>query len=499
MAEDEELKELESATDVPSINAREIGFTGLRVVRGQILEECEKELSWPWCQWTYKKMLRDGTIAPAVDYVQTWISSIPWDVKAPVGYEEELKGDVAFIKSIMKDMEHSWLEFIRNISSFVPKGFAVVEIVKRRRLKSKKSRYNDGRIGIKKLAFRSQDTISGWEYSKSGRDFEGVWQRVQKPTGKSPQKPYEIPNLVNGKYEILIPKDKILLFRNNPDKDNPQGNSPLNSVYEAWRYKKAFEETEANGVSADMNGFRVLYLPIQYLTPNASDDDKAALKYYKNAMRNIHIGKESGLILPQFRDESGNKAFEFEVKSITGTKSYDVNKIIGRYVKEILTALYADFLIMGQEGGGSFALSESKLQVVRMVIESKLNEIKNVLNHYLIPRIYEWNNMETEVYPEFVYGKISDISLDEFSKGIQRVGAVKLIPRTAKNVNAICEQLGLPDRLDEDATPEEIAEVLESSVRDTRGSEGMKSGMPSGTGNADGGSGDGSVSNPENA
>ena len=104
-----------------------------------------------------------------------------------------------------------------------------------------------------------------------------------------------------------------------------------------------------------------------------------------------------------------------------------------------------------------------------------------------------------EVLPEFKFGEVSIVDLETFSKAIQRIGAVKLIPRTAKNVNAIAERLNLPDRIREEATREEIDEILGSPPAETRSGEGMESGMPGGTGDADGSSGDSSISNSENA
>ena len=46
------------------------------------------------------------------------------------------------------DMEHSWQDFIQEVSSMNTYGFCVNEIVLRKRLKSKGSKYNDGKAGI---------------------------------------------------------------------------------------------------------------------------------------------------------------------------------------------------------------------------------------------------------------------------------------------------------------------------------------------------------------
>src|SRR5690606_294323 len=97
-------------------------------------------------------------------------------------------------------------------------------------------------------------------------------------------------------------------------------------------------------------------------------------------------GKESGLILPRAIDYGTNEElFKFEVMSVTGSKSYDVDKIIERYQRRIELALYSDFRSVGNSGGGSFSLSDTKLEIIKYVLDSKLNEIKDVLDHKLIP------------------------------------------------------------------------------------------------------------------
>jgi phage gp29-like protein len=219
---------------------------------------------------------------------------------------------------------------------------------------------------------------------------------------------------------------------------------------------------------------------------------------YQKIMRNMHIGAESGLILPQVLDDKGEQYFKFEVVNVSGSKSYDVAAVIESYKMEILTALYATVLTAGQGGGGSFALSTSLQEMVDMIIEAKLEEMRDVFNHTLIPYLWKLNGWDMTVLPTFEFTDISEPNIDDYSKAIQRIGAVKLIARTARNVNAMAEKLGLPDRIPEDATREQIDEILGTPPEDTKAGQGMEEGNNSGTGKADGSSGDGSTSNTEN-
>lgn len=496
MAETTDPLVLSSGDETPiRLKLGETGFNALRVAGGNVLEECQWELRFPYAVHTFKKMSKDGTIAPALNLVEMMIARVSWDVAIPEGYEQELKEKARFLKQNMDDMDHSWNEFIKEVVSFNRYGFSVHEKVYRKRSKSNGSKYDDGLIGIKKLPIRSQDSIVGWEWTNQGRDLSGVWQAVVKPTGVE-QSTYFGQDSVYGD-KVQIPRKKFLLFRNGNLKDDPNGQSPLVGCWESWKYKKAFEETEAIGVSQDMQGFKVLYLPARYLDPNATPEDKAALEYYKRFMRNAQVAEQSGVILPLVLDQNGNKQFEFSIVSVTGQKAFDTNAIIGRYSQEILTSLFADFLSLGSNGSGSFSLAESKVSVIEMAIESKLMEIQDQLNHDLIPQLFSLNGWDTSITPYFKFGKIAKQDLDVLSKYVQRLGAVGLVSQDAKTINWLAQEAGMPVPFDDHEIA--IDEARTQLTGYTSGAaEGMQSGLNSGTGSANGSSGDSSVSNTEN-
>ena len=355
---------------------------------------------------------------------------------------------------------------------------------------------------IKKLALRPQDTIESWKTKNNGRDLAGFYQYVILPTNSSLMGSDFVNNPSSAIDSSLKPvtkfikRAKFLHFRNAPLKDNPEGTSPLNGAWQAWKYKQAYQESEAIAVAQDSNGFKVLYLPPQYMATDASEENKAVFEEYKKILANMHQAKQSGMILPLILDENGNKMFEFDIKSVTGQKSYDTNAIIGRYTSEILTALFADFLALGSSGSGSFSLAETKVSIIEMTLESKLNEIKDQLNNDLVRQLWELNAWDTDVMPYFDYGNISKESLDEIGKFLQRVTAVGMMPKTPAVVNWVMKQADIPFHVDESLSVEELSKML--SPMESGSGQGMTEGLPSGTGNNSGSSGDSSTSNNEN-
>lgn len=259
----------ESREGAPKIRLSQTGNNGVRVIAGNIAEEENRALRWPFAMQTYSLMLKDATIAPAVAAVEMAIARVPWTVAATPGKEEEQARQVNFLKQVMIDMDHPFAEAIRYLGTHNSYGFAVSEKVFRYREKSKGSKFNDGLIGLKKLAPIPQETIVAWNFKNNGRDLDGLYQS---PAMVSNRNDF---TSVTTNQPTFIPRKKFLLVKNNSNKNSPEGVSPLKSVYRAWRYKTSLEEFEAMSVSNDVRGMKVLYLPPQYLNPEASEEDKA--------------------------------------------------------------------------------------------------------------------------------------------------------------------------------------------------------------------------------
>lgn len=464
--------------DIPTMSLGQKSYSGLNVISGQIMEDANSDLRWPQAMQTYKEMSRDATISPALNLVEMAVRQVPWTVKVPNGKEQELKEQKEFLEQMMHDMEHPFSTFIARAATHNRFGFATIEKVYRYRTKANGSKYNDNKIALKSLPIISQDSIRSWTFSADGREITGLVQEVNIPKSDDGGWTYS-----PSKEKIKIPRKKYMLFRNNPIKDTPEGESPLKDCYIAWRFKKALEEFESQGISSDLRGMKVLYLPPRYLDPDASPEDKAVMEHYQRGLTMLHKNEQTAMILPMYRDEKGNKMFELELVSISGQKAYDINAVIGRFSKQIVTTLMAGHLILGQEGGGSYSLAESMSGVSQMVIRTRLQEIADQLNHDLIPQLFALNGWDIAVTPYFDFGEVEKDSLDEIGKYVQRVGAVGLMPKTQEFVNYLTERVGAPAQFkpQEDMTMDEF---LPNLTGYTSGSgEGMTQGTGNGVGN----------------
>lgn len=426
----------------------ESGYLGLNVFNGVSNDELKRELNFPNSVNTYKQMSYHGTINAALTLYENLISKVDWVFK-PINNAnaEELK-QAEIINQMMNDLtDQNWSEFISEALSANMYGFSVQEKVYRRRLKANGSKYNDGLIGWKKLPIRNQETIEKFIFTEDGNEVKGVKQNLSAVS--------DVYNRYSSRTnnEVILPRSKIMLFRAGKHKGDPFGKSMLRDAYLAWRFLSVIEEIEANGVAKDLAGLPVLKLPPQYLSSDASPDQKAIRAYYENVMRNLQLNQQSALILPQAHDpDTKQPMFDLQLLSLNGSKAMDTSKIKEYYKNLILTSLFADILVLGQSGVGSNALGQVKNSLSASAAESMLRKIRDVINEDLIKQTYELNGWDTSRMGHMDFDNLETEDLESFSKAVQRFASTSVIEVDRAVLNRVRESIGV-DALPQDQEP----------------------------------------------
>lgn len=438
----------------------EAGYLGLNIWNGISQDELKKELNFPNSIKTYKQMTYHGTVNSALTLFDNLIGKVQWNFKPPKDASEQEKRQAEIINEMMHDMQdQTWQEFVSEALSSNVFGFSVHEKVYRRRSKSNGSKYNDNIIGWKRLPIRNQETIEKFIFSEDGNDILGVKQNLN--TVSDQYNRYTSRTLK----EVVLPRSKIMLFRAGKHKGDPFGKSMLRDAYLAWRFLTVIEEIEANGVAKDLAGLPVLKLPPQYLSQDASPEQKAIRAYYENVMRNLQMNQQSALILPQAYDpDTRNPLFELELLSLNGSKAMDTTKIKEYYKNMIVTALFADVLIMGQQGSGSLALGQIKNSLSASAAEAMLDKIVNVINNDLIKQTYELNGWDTARMGSMDYDNLENDDLESFSKAVQRFASTSVIEVDRAVLNRVRESIGVdPLPLDQEPNKEYMPKATSRS------------------------------------
>ncbi len=455
----------------------EVGALALRVFNGVTQDELRRELNWPNSITTYKQMSDHSAINAPLTLFSNIIAKATWLYKPPENATEEEKNQVKIINQMMGDMEHSWGDFIQDVLSSNVFGFCVNEKVYRKRYKANGSMYNDGIIGWKKLPIRVQESISKFIFSEDGNDVIGVQQNLSAIN--------DIYNRFSRKSNLInIPRSKFLLFRTGKHRGDPFGKSPLRDAYLAWRFLTQLEELEALGVAKDLNGIPVLRLPPQVLSADGSTENQDQRLYFENAIRNLQVGEQMGIILPALYDEQGKSLYDIELLSTDGKKNFDLNKIKEYYRGLIFISLFADILLQGVTTTGSFALGSTTNILSGAYAERLISNIAEVIQNDLIRQTYEINSWPTERMGKLDFDNLDNTDVESLSKYLQRVASVGLLEKDRAVLNAVRQGIGI------DPLPEDLEPQLDLITPETsRASDGLATPFE-GTRTSDGGQND---------
>ena len=393
-----------------SNDSKEIGRVGQRRYGGIFYEEFLSELRGRNGAEVFTEMSNnDETIGAILFAIEMLVRQASWNVE-PGGSTAKDREAAEFVKSCMDDMQQTWIDTISEILSFLTYGWSFHEIVYKRRMGRTKdnrtsSKYDDGLIGWMKLPIRSQETLYQWEYDDQD-NLIGMTQMPPPDFGL-----------------ITIPMNKAMLFRTRSRKDNPEGRSILRTAYRSWYFKRRIQEIEGIGIERDLAGLPVITTPEGMDIWDKDDEDMNAIRAGLEAMvKNIRRDSTEGLVLPF--------GYTFELTSTGGSRQFDTNSIIARYDTKISQTVLADFIQLGHESVGSFALSSDKTNLFSMAICAFLDIICQTFNSQGIPALIDINGDHfagVTDYPRLTHGDIEDVDLATMATFIKDMTSIGVI------------------------------------------------------------------------
>lgn len=475
---------------IPRITLGEQGVNGLRIANDQILAEANRLFRWPNIVSVVNEMDACATVSTAFNVYNMILCAVPWSVKAPDDATEDEKSKADFVQTCLHDMEHPFDAYIKNTATGLKYGYAVSEVVYRRRTKKNGSKFNDGLVGVRKLSPRSQDTIAKWYFSEDGRTLQGIGQSLD-----NLENGWRFQNLKDQNGMLRIDREKLLIYSVDSVNDNPMGRSLLKAVFLPYKQMTLLKDQLMLGIAKDLQGIPCIGIPPNYLAAKASPEEKQAAQQFIDMANNLVKGTQSGIVYPLMNDESGNPTIDIKLLEAKYGKSFDIPKVIEALQNDILTALSVDIVKLGASAQGSYSLASSKENILAMAIEYRLKEIQAMLNgsEGLVRKIYEMNDWDTSRMCSLEYGDILDISWDELGKLIQRTKSVGILPRTHSVVNTVLRAIGAEE------IPENVPldEKLFPEAMQSRAGDGMEKGSGDGTSDKPAGE-DTSTSNTEN-
>jgi len=414
-----------------SPHVEEVGSSGTELISGILSEEYLSTLQGTQGADIFDKMRRsDAKLKMALMAVTNPIKGAKWSVDAVSdNTEDQVKAD--FIDHVFfNDHDKSWRGLLHEILTLVPFGYSLFERV--HKIESGVRWGKERVICYKTFAFRSQRTIENWNL-----DDDGILESVSQYAFGDNQK------------VVDIPAQFLTLFSLDREGENFEGVSMLRPCYGAWMRKNVYLKLNAIGLEKFAVPTPILTVPEGLEAGDQYAQAVNVLKKYLTHEQNF-ITKPEG--------------WELDLN----TNPYDPSKVqsaIDAENAEMINAFMANFLLLGQSGSGSYALSEDLSDFFLSGIEHISELICEVLNDGPVKEIIDLNFGPQKEYPKIKCSGIRDKAGKELSEVIKMMTESKVIIPDARLEEYVRMRYDLPEastdgqRITDDSTPQPVAEA----------------------------------------
>lgn len=232
--------------------------------------------------------------------------------------------------------------------------------------------------------------LNSWVGNGVGGDLDGFRPDMFAARGDFP---YPIRIAADLTYfTVKIPKTKCIMVRSSCTGkfQNPYGRSILRRIYKNWVLKDAFLKMWV--VGADRKGTPLV---VGYAAPNdtvleGQNSGNGGSQAQRADVAMAHIFKSihnsSFVVMP------GKKGEVYEVEAIQSQGDMNVFKDgIDYFNRAIMRGLLLPPLVLGGDGGGSFALGQEHNKIFKQVVDGKLKVIKQNILDQFIKKIIAYN------------------------------------------------------------------------------------------------------------
>ena len=399
-----------------------LGVAGDNTHNGQIrADEFLPELRGKRAIRKFREMRdNDSTIGAVMYATEQVLRDVDIKVK-PANDTPAAKREAEFVESIFDDMDHTLDDHVSEALAALTYGFSWFEVVYKRREGPNKrsararSKYTDGRIGVRKIASRAPWTINKFDVDVKTGDVLGVHQDG---TGFG-----------NTNY---IPTRKSLYYRTTSINNDPAGRSILRNAYTSYEYLNNLQSIEAIAVERELAGIPVARIPSEYLSPDATSAQSGFLTNLQQILRDVKFNEQGYIILPSdtYPDSNGSptstRLVDVELMASNGKRNIEIDPIVKRYQHDIARSVLSEFLMLGGGSTGSYALSKSKTDLFLRALESYIQAIVDVLNKQLVERLWELNGLNYDLMPTIVAGDVAPHDLREIAAFLRNLNGADI-------------------------------------------------------------------------
>ena len=411
---------------------RELGVSGLPQFGGIVMVETDPKLSGILGVRKYDMMRRtDPTAAAMYAVLSLPIRRVTWSVKpgGPTSADEEA---AQFCWSAFEDCTHTFADLVSDICLMFPYGWSWFDMSMKRRSGGRRSKYDDGRVGFAKIAYRSPKRLSHWEFAEGSTDLLGMWQVIYPGETTGP----------TSEGIVLLPLYRGLLFRTSREGGDPEGLSVYRPAVRPFDYKRRLEQVEGIGLYRRWAGFPLITLPDSATSRDevgegeVSDEERA-----EDLVLAIYEDRMMGTYTPA--------GWEIEFGGPQGAVDPTMSNTIIRKDAEMSRAILAQWLMLGSRDVGTQALATTLLDMFYDSCDAFLSSIAQELNQRAIPYLFRFNPWPgLTAYPTLIHTSTKTLELPAVGEFVRAVAAGGLLSPDRPTENFLRSLIpGMPDAL----------------------------------------------------
>lgn len=418
-----------------------LGWDGSRISpNGLDRQEWHRELSAPFAkQKIFREILENNPeVTRGFRLPVDLLTAGKWRVRPPKGMGKDPRAVevAAFVQGALEDCATPLYDAIDDLLSALPWGYAVSEIVwKRRRgpqAEEAPSAYNDGLWGIEKIELRPQYTAYGWVKDGAGKVVAFLQRDPQSGA------------------LATIPLTKALHLTLGAGTTGPEGKAGLRTVFIPCRNKRRLTEIIHIGEEHSKAGVFVAEAPSEVLF-KAQNNDAQSVQLVEDViqgMSQISTGERACVLMPSRVNPDGTPSgWRLDMMAPTGSGRGDAIEMIRMHREDIAIGIGITFLLLGMNGsGGSRAQSQDQTAMAATILQGLGDRVADVFTRQLFPRILAMNGTDPALCPSMTYThprKVDLTSLAQIIAAAQNAG-VPLVD--AGDADELREQAGLSPR-----------------------------------------------------
>lgn len=418
-----------------------LGYDGSKISPGQLdRQEWHRELSSPLTkQKLFREILENNPdVMRGFRLPVDLLTAGKWRIRPPKGMGKDKRAleVAAFLQGVIDDSATPLYDMIDDLLSALPWGYAVSEIIWKRRNgrnNAQPSAHNDGLWGIHKIELRPQYTAYGWAKDNETGEIVAFIQRDPQ-TGAL----------------AYIPLIKALHLTLGAGTTGPEGKAGLRNVFIPCRNKRRLTEIIHIGEEHTKAGVFVMEAPSEILKRAAANDADAAtmVEDTVQGMAQISTGERACIVMPsRTNPDNTPSGWRLEMLSTTGSSKGDAIEMIRMHREDIAIGIGITFLLLGMNGsGGSKGQSEDQTSLAATIMQGLGDRVGDVFTRQLFPRIVAMNGMDPAYSSTMTYTHPRKVDLTGLAQliGVAQTAGIPLVD--AADADELRERAGLSPR-----------------------------------------------------